>query len=166
MAEVSAEELASWLNVTRRRVHQMAKDGTIPKRGADGFDLQASVVAYIRFLKTPSEGENGGIGLEKIKLERAQIALDRERMELHRDAGALIAIEDATQYAVSIVEAVRAVLQRMPRKHGVSPEDRARLKKVFAEALAAAIDASTKAVQALAPAPMTEEAAPNEDDDE
>ena len=160
---VTAIELAGCLDLTPRRVNQMGKDGTLPKLADGRYELQASIRAYLRFLRA-NDSPDGDANLTKIKLERAQLGLDRERMEFHRDAGASIAIEDATAYVVSVVEAVRSVLQRVPRKHGISPEDRARLKQVCNETLASAIDASTKAVQQIGAAAPADE--PTDEGDE
>lgn len=165
MAEVSAEELASWLNVSRRRVNQLVKEGVIPKRGVEGHPLQESVLGYIRFLQAPSlasggSGQTPATELVAIRLERARVALQLEQLEFHDAAGAVIAIEDATAYVTGVVEAARTVLQLVPRKHGTDAEDRVRLKAVCNDTLAAIIDASTKAIQALAPA-----AAPVEPDE-
>ena len=161
---VTAIELAGCLDLTPRRVNQMGKDGTLTKLPDGRYELQPSVRAYLRFLRANDSGD-GDAGLERVKLERQRVALDRERLEFHHQAGALIAIQDATSHVVAVVEAARGVLQMVPRKHGTSPDDRARLKRVCAEVLTSVIDASVKAVQALAPAVGSEPAAPDENEE-
>ncbi|MBQ7263335.1 MAG: hypothetical protein IJR14_06395 [Synergistaceae bacterium] len=44
------ETIASLLDITERRVEQLAKDWIIPKAGRGLFDLRATVNAYVRYL--------------------------------------------------------------------------------------------------------------------
>lgn len=147
--------VAEWLNLSTRRVNQLAKDGTLPRVAEGRYDLMGCVLAYIRFLQ--SGGEEGGADAElaQIRLERQRVALKRDELDLHRDAGALVTVTDAARYVGAIMDAIATALQVAPRKYGVDPEDRARLKLVCIDVANALIDASAAAVQALPiPEPM------------
>lgn len=169
---MSTAEFAQHVDLTQRHVQQLIADGTITGSGRGFVAMPVARVEYIRFLRRAQERADNGIGqkesgeMAQLRLERQRIALDRERMEFHKDAGALIALADATRPVVLVVEAVRTTLQRVPRKHGNSPEDRARLKKICAEALNAAISASTRALQTLVQAGTGHSAGDVSEDDE
>jgi hypothetical protein len=150
---VGSSVLASWLNMTPRRVQQLAKDGTIPKRVDGLFDLKPAVLAYLRFATSAEDDSDDGAELAKIKLERQRIALQREQLDLHRDAGALVAITDAGRVVGVALDAMTTTLQTMPRLHGVDAEDRARLKAVCVTVANEVIAAVVTAVESI-PVPV------------
>ena len=50
------ETIASLLNLSERRVEQLAKQKVIPKAGRGVFDLGPTVTAYVRYLQGLSSG--------------------------------------------------------------------------------------------------------------
>ena len=73
------ETIANLLNITERRVEQLAKKKIIPKAGRGVFDLGPTVQAYVRYLQglcsgAISEGEPSD--LDK-RLKEAEV-LERE----------------------------------------------------------------------------------------
>jgi hypothetical protein len=124
----------------------------LPKRGDGLFPLKESVLAFLRYVSGGEEGE-ADTELAKIKLERQRIALQREQLDLHRDAGALVAITDAGRVVGVALDAMTTTLQTMPRLHGVDAEDRARLKAVCVTVANEVIAAVVTAVESI-PVPV------------
>lgn len=74
---VGVEDLARVLNVTSRRIQQLAKEGVIPR--SDGeirgkYPLGASISAYIVNLQRQVSGDDDG---ETLTLERARLAREQ-----------------------------------------------------------------------------------------
>ena len=71
MATAPIESLAKLLDLTPRRVQQLAKEGVIPKPATRGqYDIIPSVVAYIRHLRAVASGDGGDLLTEKTRLAR------------------------------------------------------------------------------------------------
>ena len=68
MATAPIESLAKLLDLTPRRVQQLAKEGVIPKPATRGqYDIIPSVVAYIRHLRAVASGDGGDLLTEKTR---------------------------------------------------------------------------------------------------
>jgi hypothetical protein len=151
-AGVDVGTIAGLLNVTPRRVQQLANDGIIPRASRGNYSLIGCVRGYIKFLQTTTKGgapATVASEIAQIRLERQRLSLQRDRLDFDHDAGALVAIEDATAQLGAIVEAMRTTLQLAPKRYGLDAEDRARLKRVCTETLTAALDAAERAVRVL-----------------
>jgi hypothetical protein len=57
---VSSRELGEILNLTERRIHQLAKEKLIPRNVRGQYDLALSVQAYVRYLKSQIPASYGG----------------------------------------------------------------------------------------------------------
>lgn len=157
---MTTDDFAAHVDLSTRQVQNLIAKGVLTSPARGFVTMPLARIEYIQSLRRAQEKATGGIGREvrketaDIRLERERLSLQRDQLTFHRDAGAVVAIEDASAHVAAVVEAVRAVLQVVPRKYGTDAADRQRLKLVCAAALSEAITESEKAVEALAPAPM------------
>ena len=109
--------IAKLLNLTERRIQQLAKDGVIPKPEHGQYDLIGSVQGYIAYLKNKSLLNNTNsyeerrlrIRLLSAKAEKAEIEIRMKRDELIPDHIAFDLIEEMNL-------AIRARLLVLPNK--------------------------------------------------
>jgi phage terminase Nu1 subunit (DNA packaging protein) len=69
--------IAQLLNLSERRVQQLAKDGIIPKADKGKYDLVSSVRSYVKYLYERAFGQNNesiDSHVEKARLLKAQAA--------------------------------------------------------------------------------------------
>ena len=108
--EVDGTTLATVLNLSLRRVQQLAQDGTIPrsstsKRGL--FPLRGAIEGYISFLQRKAEG---GSRSEDLDVERARLA---------KEQADRIAMQNASaRKELASVEVIRLVLAQSAGKIG------------------------------------------------
>jgi phage terminase Nu1 subunit (DNA packaging protein) len=155
--------LASLLNLTPRRVQQLANEEVIPKASHGRYPLVGAVRGYVSYLQGQAKGGTPAsiaAELAQLRLARARLGLQRDEMDFASDAGQLVNPDDCLVAVSSVVEATRTVMQLVPRRHGTDAEDRARLKRICTEVLAACIDRAQMAMQVL-----TGEAAAMPDDE-
>jgi terminase small subunit / prophage DNA-packing protein len=106
------EEVARHLDLTSRRVRQLIDEGVLPKRGKDGWDLDACRVLYLRHLRSLASG-HGGKQAEMLSTERAALARSqRVRTELWTaiKRGEYVEIAEACRQFDLVVQIVREVL--------------------------------------------------------
>ena len=112
---VSVEHLAEFLNLTARRVQQLASDGVIPRTDRGAYELAPAVRAYVRYL----QGIAGGKGTEAEDLQRERTALarvQREEIELRilEKRRTLIPATEIEPAWLALVAAARAHLRAEP----------------------------------------------------
>lgn len=149
---VDVGTLASLLNLTPRRVQQLANEGVIPKAAHGRYPLVGAVRGYVTYLQAQAKGGTPATiaaELAQLRLARARLGLQRDEMDFAADAGQLVNPDDCLTAVSSVVEATRTVMQLVPRRYGTDAEDRARLKAICTEVLAACIDRAQAAMQVL-----------------
>jgi phage terminase Nu1 subunit (DNA packaging protein) len=98
MASVTA--VAEALDLTDRRVNQLAKDGTIPRAARGQYDLDACMRAYIRFLgramksKSTMDGDGNVNSSRDARNNLLTLQAERERFELAKAKSEVISISD------------------------------------------------------------------------
>ncbi|MEO8804650.1 MAG: MarR family transcriptional regulator [Burkholderiaceae bacterium] len=100
------EIVSKFLNITPRRVQQLAADGVIPRGERGKYHLVGAIRGYIKFLQERIEaraGEDGGLHDERTRLARLQ-SEDLE-LRLAERRGQLV---NATQYESAVGYAVMA----------------------------------------------------------
>ena len=103
MATAPIESLAKLLDLTPRRVQQLAKEGVIPKPATRGqYDIIPSVVAYIRHLRAVASGDGGDLQAEKTEVEIARLK------------GVLVPAAQVERAWASMIAAARAKLLTLP----------------------------------------------------
>lgn len=98
------EIVAKFLNLTPRRVQQLAADGVIPRGERGKYHLVGAIRGYIKFLQERIEaraGEDGGLHDERTRLARLQS--DEIEMRLLERRGQLV---NATQFEEAVGQAV------------------------------------------------------------
>lgn len=116
---VSPEVLAKFLRVNTSRVHQMAREGIIPKPrgGRANWDLMACIHAYWDYKEQSAgkpESKDADYWLEKTRLTKAQA--DKEELIIAEKRNELISAEEIYQRFVNCVLACRAKLLSLPTK--------------------------------------------------
>lgn len=93
------EEISSALNITVRRVNQLAKEGILPREGRGDYNLGKCMATYIRYLqaalsKKATMDENGELSsLQGNRQELMKVQIERERFELAKVRSEFIPIE-------------------------------------------------------------------------
>jgi phage terminase Nu1 subunit (DNA packaging protein) len=111
---VSLAKLAALLDLTERRVQQLAKEGVLPKAGRGRYDPVVCIHAYIRYLRARADDGETSLTdertkLTKIKREKAETELSIIREEfIHR--------EKAREAWGRVIMAVRSRLLSIPTK--------------------------------------------------
>lgn len=115
-----AAVIAKLLDMTERRVQQLATEGVLPKASHGKYPLYACVHAYIRYLRgsDADDGDDGESGnrlsgtVERAKLARAQ----RQKIELETAAlrETLLPAADVAREWADLVGRARAKLLGLP----------------------------------------------------
>lgn len=116
-AEVSSTELALVLGLTRRRIEQLAQDGTIQKVKRGKFNLCDSVQRYIKFLSREELSEDDAklerekriaeVTLKESKAQIAKLEADELNGKMHRS-------EDVQAVTEDLIYTIRSVLMSLP----------------------------------------------------
>ncbi len=119
----TAAELAVVLNLTSRRIRQLADEGIIHSVSKNQYPLAESVAAYQKYLKTqlPSD-ENADLAAKekkatvKLKESKANIA----EMQAKELAGQMHRSEDVEAMTSDLIYAVRGALMALPGRLAVN----------------------------------------------
>lgn len=110
-------EISKLLNLTERRVQQLAKDGIIPKADKDKYNLNEAVTAYVTYLQELAFGKRAGNSTEAESRSRwvaAKAALTE--IELERAKGELVATADVADWWDRIVSTAKIRLLAIPTR--------------------------------------------------
>lgn len=106
------------LNITPRRVQQLAAEGKIPKAARGKYDLVGAVKGYIGFLQTQSLAGDD-VGADAFGKHRARLTAARADItELERDklAGRQVPVEEVERAWQTVVATMRSRLLTIPSK--------------------------------------------------
>ena len=125
MATVDVTKVASALNLTVSRVHQLVKEG-LPKEGRAQYDPVKCMLWYIRYLQNALERKSvptldgGFVGEreERVRLLRADA--DLREMELARERGLVVALPDIEATLTDLVLTTKARIMAIPPR--LAPE--------------------------------------------
>ena len=113
MSTASVDTIAKLLDMTPRRVQQLANEGIIPKPKDRGqYEIVPCVVGYIKHIEGMLNGEAGDLASEKTRLTRAQA--DKTEIETARMKGELVSLADAERGWSALVGAFRAKMLTLP----------------------------------------------------
>lgn len=138
MATVDVDRVASALNLERRRVQQLVKEG-MPREAHGQYDPVKCMLWYIRYLQTALEKksvptlEGGFVGEreERVRLLRADA--DLREMELARERSLVISIADYERTLADLILTTKARVMAIPPR--VAPEIVGQTSRVMAQAL-------------------------------
>lgn len=114
-AKVNVKELAKLLNVTQRRVQQLAKDGVIPKATRGEYPLLPCVEGYIAFLQETSKkigGDNKDLMATRLRYENARA--DMAELELSEKMGEIIKQDDIKDIITVMLSNFSAKMLALP----------------------------------------------------
>lgn len=113
MSTASVDIIAKLLDMTPRRVQQLANEGIIPKPKDRGqYEIIPCVVGYIKHIKGMLNGEAGDLASEKTRLTKAQA--EKTEIETARLKGELVSLADAERGWSALVGAFRAKMLTLP----------------------------------------------------
>lgn len=118
MANVGVEKVSKALNVTVRRVQQLAQEG-MPRDGRGKYDLAQCMLWYIRYLQNvidKRESPQGSIG-DSLRTQRERLIsaqADREELELAKLRGELIPASLFEQLMSKQITSARQRLLTLP----------------------------------------------------
>ena len=116
MALVGSSAVAQALNITTRRVEQLVQEG-MPRSGRGKYDLGACLLWYVRYLQKALEarsprtntGANGNDpDFGEVKLRGARADAELKELELARQRGEVVEVEQAARLWDDAVTKMRA----------------------------------------------------------
>lgn len=134
---VNAESLAVFMNLTKQRVHQLVAEG-LPRKLRGKYDLDECARWYIRYLQAAIEKkkiplEEGAYASEQVeRVRNLRATADLREIELARERGQLVSIEDVEKEMSDLVLTTKArVMAVAPR---LAPEILGETSRVMAQA--------------------------------
>jgi phage terminase Nu1 subunit (DNA packaging protein) len=112
--KVKGPYLAEFLNLTARRVQQLAQEGVLPRAERGVYDFEACVRAYVRYLQQTlgakaNEADDGNVtSAKEQRLKILAVQLERDLLALAKDRGQVMAIDDHAKILANLVVEVRA----------------------------------------------------------
>jgi phage terminase Nu1 subunit (DNA packaging protein) len=120
MATVTAGKIAQALNLTERRVHQLAREAGLPKEGRGQFDPMKCMLFYIRYLqdaiekKTVPTLDGGFVGERKERMRLLSADADLKEMELAKQRSQLVAVRDVEKAVADLAHTTTARVMAIP----------------------------------------------------
>lgn len=111
------DTIAKLLDITPRRVNQLASEGIIPKADRGRYELVPVVRAYVKYLRDKSV--NADVGVDSFSHQRARltkIRADLAEMEKDQLAQKLIPAEDVEDAWSAVITNFRAKMIAIPTK--------------------------------------------------
>lgn len=128
--------MARLLNLTERRLQQLAKEGIVPKAGRGMYPLASTVRAYVSYLQQ-SEGAEGELDPDKLKpfMRKAHYQAEKEKLSLAQERGELIPRIEVEMEFGRVAKIVTQALESLPdileRDAGATPPQIARTQSII-----------------------------------
>jgi phage terminase Nu1 subunit (DNA packaging protein) len=109
--------VANVLNLSERRVQQLAKENIIPKANNGRYDLMPTIKAYIMYLQDLNTGKKLGVeelSVQRVRLLKAQA--DKTEIEVDILEGNVIPADEVEEKWGRIITAFRARILSLPNK--------------------------------------------------
>lgn len=138
---VDVATVAKGLELSPRRVQQLASEGWLPREGRGEYDLAACLHAYARYLEEIEgrRGVGGAIDRARARKYDAQAAL--QELELAIESGELLEEEDVRDRFGRRLQVVRRGLLNLPSIAArVAGRDREARERILGEALTEIVD--------------------------
>lgn len=124
---VSVTTLASYLDITERRVQQLAAEGEIPESEGGQYLLLGSTKGYVAYLQKAAQGKavsDDGKEKQRAQTSLLQIQRDKAQIELDKSRGQLVEIEAQRANTIKLlkvlVEGSDSLPDLLERKTGVT----------------------------------------------
>lgn len=141
------EIIARLLNLTPRRVQQLAKEGVIPKAARGKYSLAASVQGYVRYLQDQLDrpGSENKLELNAERARKTKAEADIAEMQAEKMRGELVDAEEMTELLDMVVQEVRSkLLNTVPARIAVrakSEKAETKIKAIAKEEISASLTA-------------------------
>lgn len=110
---IRAGALAELLRITPRQVQSLVKSGVIPRHSRGNYELVPAVHAYLNW----KEGKKGGDAIapgHDPSTELTVIKVQRARIELQKETGALVPVHGLQSYAEQLGAVMHSALETLP----------------------------------------------------
>lgn len=146
--EVTEKELSEYLGLSDRRIRQLFKQGIVVKSQRGKYDLKASVLGYVNFLR--DKDKNRDEAMEKLRLTSEAEKLTHERLKKRKTELQVLQIEkklhaqeDVEYFWNAMVLAAKSRITAIPVK--VSPilvgiEDRKEIQSILKREISEALN--------------------------
>ena len=114
----TAKQLADLLELTPRRVQQLAAEGVFPKMARGRYPLVECVRAYIGYWRERAEGRFTDNELDEARLRREQLEVRKKMVEVAKVEGAVVDLADHEDSVRQLLGSIRAVLLAIPGAWG------------------------------------------------
>jgi phage terminase Nu1 subunit (DNA packaging protein) len=109
------DTISKLLDLTPRRVQQLAKEGVIPRAEHGRYELVPAVRGYIRYLKERSIAP-GVISFDEARHRKLAAEAEMAEIELAKARADVVRIDDVAQQWDAILSGVRTRLLALPTK--------------------------------------------------
>lgn len=119
MATVKVKQLSKLLNVTPRRIQQLANEG-MPRKGKGAYDDRACLLWYVKYLqealkvKAVPSGDGGYTPLKDVRHRSIQADADLKEILLAEKRQDLIAVQDVAKVFMDLVTMTKARILATP----------------------------------------------------
>lgn len=112
--------IAKLLDLTERRVQQLAREGVLPKAESGRYDLVQAVRGYVKYLRDRAVGDASAADAYTERARLTRLTADKLELEIARQTGQLVDAAAVKKEAFSAGRQVRDRLMKIPDK--LSPE--------------------------------------------
>jgi hypothetical protein len=136
---VDVKKLATMMNVTPRRVQQLASDSGLPRAGKGMYDAGKCLLWYIRYLqdlldkKAVATGDGAYSGLKDERARSLRADAELKEIELAEKRGTLVRIEQVKKIFVDLVHMTKARIMATPPR--IAPEVLGESSRVMVQAI-------------------------------
>ena len=114
----TVKQLGELLELTPRRVQQLATEGVFPKIDRGRYPLVECVRAYIQYWQERAEGRFTENELDQTRLQREQLEVRKRAVQVAKAEGSVVTLEDHEEVIVKLLSSVRSVLLALPGSWG------------------------------------------------
>jgi len=139
MSLVDVKKLSAMMNVTPRRVQQLANESGMPRAGKGLYDAGKCLLWYIRFLqdalekKAVPKGDGGYSGITDERARSLRADAELKEIELAEKRGVLVRIETVRKCFVDLVHMTKARVMATPPR--IAPEVIGESSRVMVQAI-------------------------------
>lgn len=121
MATVNVKQLSKLLNVTPRRIQQLANEG-MPRKGKGAYEDRACLLWYVKYLqealkaKAVPNGDGAYTALKDVRHRSIQADADLKEIMLAEKRQDLVAVQDVVKVFTDLVVMTKARIMATPAK--------------------------------------------------
>lgn len=143
-AQITVTALAKMLQITPRRVQQLADQGVIPRAGRGKYDLEAAVAGYVAFIQDrtpqPSDGQID-YREEKARLTKAQADIaEIELAKARQEVAPVIEFERTTAAIMTMLQVNMLNIPQRVVTRLLGETDESKFKKVLTDEIRIALE--------------------------